>query len=419
MPENVRRLAELGMVPSLAKELVAQIDSSQTDVRRLVELSMVPELAKETVRQIIVGTGDARRLVELGLPPVLASIVSTLITEGGGPSYDYAVAFIAGDSNAVGSAATADQNAAIAAYNAGSHPNIFTFNASNQIVPYLPGTVTGLNNWANTGNPGIELGLIERHEANYPNTKLIIVKIARAGGLITRGIAAGQITASRANVRLAVTVGGSAITPVGNNLIVAPGLTEGTIIQSVETAGTSFFVSLLGSAAANNQTLASTVMDWWAQSVTTSSYSLTGGTLWNGTAGSITNGYRQRSVNVLTAVAALGTFNIIGVWGPQLGTNDKVLASDAYLRWRGDMEALIAAMIATCSIPTAAPIVIPRVRGSDAGSLSIRQQWADMLAANSRLTGMDMDGFAVHDGTHFTIDALTQQGRDFYALCVY
>lgn len=95
MPDNVRRLAELGMVPPLAKEFVAQIDSGVTNVRRLVELTMVAELAKEVVTQISSGSGNVRRLAELGMSPVLSSVAASLITGGGVPPQQEAADYIA------------------------------------------------------------------------------------------------------------------------------------------------------------------------------------------------------------------------------------------------------------------------------------------------------------------------------------
>lgn len=79
---NVRRLAELGMVPELAKEVARQIDASAPNAVRLVALSMVPELSREVARQIGTGTGDARRLAELGMVTVLAKEVAAQVGSG-------------------------------------------------------------------------------------------------------------------------------------------------------------------------------------------------------------------------------------------------------------------------------------------------------------------------------------------------
>lgn len=70
---DIRRLAELGMVPPLAKEVAAQITSGIGDKRRLAELSMVTRLASEVATQITTKVTSVRRLAELSMPPVLAN----------------------------------------------------------------------------------------------------------------------------------------------------------------------------------------------------------------------------------------------------------------------------------------------------------------------------------------------------------
>lgn len=96
-----RRLAELGMVPPLAKEVASQITAGVGNARRLVELSMVPVLAREVAAQITAKVGDVRRLVELTMVPVLAKEVAAQIQSGGGlptPLPSFATANFIGDS---------------------------------------------------------------------------------------------------------------------------------------------------------------------------------------------------------------------------------------------------------------------------------------------------------------------------------
>ena len=81
---DIRRLAELGMVPPLAKEVAAQITSGVGDKRRLAELSMVTRLASEVATQITTKVTSVRRLAELSMPPVLANELVTQIQGGGG-----------------------------------------------------------------------------------------------------------------------------------------------------------------------------------------------------------------------------------------------------------------------------------------------------------------------------------------------
>lgn len=83
---DVRRLAELGMVPPLAKELVAQIASGVGNARRLSELSAVPALASELVRQLSTRAGSSRRLTELGVTLPLAAEIASLISNAVPPA---------------------------------------------------------------------------------------------------------------------------------------------------------------------------------------------------------------------------------------------------------------------------------------------------------------------------------------------
>lgn len=84
---DARRLAELGMVPPLAKEVAAQITAGIGDKRRLAELSMVPRLALELQTQINTKTVNALRLCELSMVPALAKEVITQIA-GSSTWYD-------------------------------------------------------------------------------------------------------------------------------------------------------------------------------------------------------------------------------------------------------------------------------------------------------------------------------------------
>jgi hypothetical protein len=74
MPANIRRLVELGMPSSLAKEVATSITAgtvSATSLRRLSETGMVPRHIRE-LRAQLAGVKNAKRWVELGLAPSLA-----------------------------------------------------------------------------------------------------------------------------------------------------------------------------------------------------------------------------------------------------------------------------------------------------------------------------------------------------------
>lgn len=80
---NFRRLAELGMVPTLAKQLATQIEGADVTTRKLVEMSMPPQVARNIVHMIGTKPTDTnranRRLHELGVPTGLANEIVSQI----------------------------------------------------------------------------------------------------------------------------------------------------------------------------------------------------------------------------------------------------------------------------------------------------------------------------------------------------
>ncbi len=80
---NFRRLAELGMVPTLAKQLATQIEGADVTTRKLVEMSMVPPVARAVTGMIASKPADTnvanRRLHELGVPTGLANEIVSQI----------------------------------------------------------------------------------------------------------------------------------------------------------------------------------------------------------------------------------------------------------------------------------------------------------------------------------------------------
>lgn len=69
---NVTRLCELGMVPQVATEAVAQFTAATGNARRLMELSVPEKLASEIAAQAG-GTKNVNRLIECGMVPALAA----------------------------------------------------------------------------------------------------------------------------------------------------------------------------------------------------------------------------------------------------------------------------------------------------------------------------------------------------------
>lgn len=80
---NAERLVNLGVVPPLAKELAAQMESGEANVQRLIGNSMVPGLAAEVVAQIASGETSVARLGEMGMVPGVAKEVVAQIQSGG------------------------------------------------------------------------------------------------------------------------------------------------------------------------------------------------------------------------------------------------------------------------------------------------------------------------------------------------
>lgn len=80
MPSNRERLVKLGMVPSLAAEVAAQIDGAPKNAFRLRELSMVA--AGRVVAQMTLGVGNSAALVQAGFAPELAGELALQISGG-------------------------------------------------------------------------------------------------------------------------------------------------------------------------------------------------------------------------------------------------------------------------------------------------------------------------------------------------
>ena len=311
---------------------------------------------------------------------------------------------ILGDSNARGSAATADQSAYVAGYVA--DPKVQVLNVSNVFAQYAPGTLAGLNNLGNHGNVGAEIGFIRRLRAAYPSNTLYIVKLALAGSPCGRGAALRTITGSIAPSTLN-TVG----TISATNMIVGAGIPTGIAVQSGSSPN--WALRKIGDLTAVNLTIASQSMDVYNAA---NAWVPDESTLWSGLPGSLTNGYRGKSV---AGLATLPAPKIVAALN-MLGTNDKGLAAPERDHYRSAQEALLAAMKSNWqSLPTASPIVLARVQGADTGSLAIRADQAAIVAAHPRARLKDMDGFATHDGIHFIIAAHDQIGSEIFDAAVF
>lgn len=75
---NYKPLTAAGVPVRLAEELATQIEAGEGNRRRLEELGMVPTAAKEVVAQLE-GTSDRRKLVHYGIVPEVAKVITDLI----------------------------------------------------------------------------------------------------------------------------------------------------------------------------------------------------------------------------------------------------------------------------------------------------------------------------------------------------
>jgi hypothetical protein len=332
----------------------------------------------------------------------LGGLSLTAITGGGGGvktlPFDPVLLMLPGDSNGRGSAATADQNAFIAAYQADSKVKaLSTSGGSNGSFAndYAPGTLTGLNALVNTGNVGAEAGFIARFRAAYPNNTLYVAKVASVGSYITRGVSTGTLTGSISGNVLTVTSG----TVVLNSLIVGTGVPAGTYISSLK-SGNDYFIAKAGQATAVNYTVASTTLTTYAYTL---SWSSTEGGLWNGIGGQITNGYRAK---LLTALASLANPRIVAV-GSVIGSNDAANAGTA--AFQSDMTAFLARLRSDITIPSGTPIIQARQgSGTQQATISAAQDAIALSDADFELVATD--DLTRIDGTHFDIASLLTIG---------
>lgn len=88
MPSNVDKLVWLSMVPPAASELSRQISGTKPkSANALSAVGLVPPLARELVAQMTAGVGNLGRLANLGMVPPLAKEVAEQISGATPPSY--------------------------------------------------------------------------------------------------------------------------------------------------------------------------------------------------------------------------------------------------------------------------------------------------------------------------------------------
>lgn len=307
------------------------------------------------------------------------------------------VHLIIGDSQARGSAddATAYNSAYV------SDPLVQAVTSTPSVVTYAPGTNTGLNAFANTGNPGSEIGFFPRWKLAFPTKNLVVLKAASAGSFASRGTSLGTFTGSVTGNTLSVSAGTVAL----GDLIVAAGIPTGTYIAS-SAGGSDYFLATAGSTVSPSFSLSSTTVTRYPY---TNSWSPTEGGLWNGVGGSVTNGYRQRIVNLL---ATMTDPRIIGLT-IFLGDNDKSNSTTA-AAFQSELAALITRVRADIPVGKA-PIALVRPKGAGADPLVVRAGMAAVAATYPQAAVIDVDDASVGgDSLHYNISGLTTAGSRIF-----
>lgn len=313
------------------------------------------------------------------------------------------VLFIDGDSQARGTASAADQAAAVAAYV--PDPLVFTYNASRQWVQYLPGTITGLNSLANTGNVGAEIGFIRRFRAKYPTEPLYVVKSAAAGSFQARNPTPLQTSA-------VVSIAGNILTVVSGSiargqLLVGTGIPAG-IYVSLNAAGGQFYVSRLGGTSNPNLSVSNVTVSTYD---IYSSWGPDDGSMFNGHSGSITNATRGL---LLDAIAAISTGKPVKMVAniTLLGTNDKSSPISA-AAFSAAASGYIAQKRAALPM-TETKVILGRVMNP--GQAAVRAAQEAIASSDALVYLINNDQRSIWDGTHWDMTSLDGIGSDAFEI---
>lgn len=332
---------------------------------------------------------------------------------GGTPAlpYDPVVIFM-GDSQALTQGDTTNADTLVGAWTLhGPRVQVADTTLSGAFVQYLITTVanaaagrSGLNFTANKNQPGPEIGFIPKFIDAYSNT-LRLVDLSAPGSACGRGAVTGTFTgyvssgtgnAAAGNV-LTLSTGAF---PNAGTLITEASIPASTVTASFGPGGSTRYIFQAGvsgfglSFATTSAPTPVTITKYDGYS-----YDPIEGTLYSGSDGNITNGYKSRAINAVSAVSGAKVPIVVLL----LGTNDMGNSTGATF-FSAAMLRLIARIKADLAPYLTADykIVMVRAKTGAAGSTTVRAAQQSIADNDANVYLLDADAVTLSDGTHYT-----------------